>query len=80
MERQGAGNSVGRVTTLGITQGIAGLGVGQLGNGADITGGDAVRVGLLLAEDSQQFAQRSGSPVRAFTGVHTGGQLAGDDL
>ena len=43
--------------TLGVTQGIAGHGVGKLGNGADIAGSDAVHFVLLFTAAAQQLAQ-----------------------
>ena len=43
--------------TLGVTQGIAGHGIGKLGDGTDIAGGDAVHFVLLFTAAAQQLAQ-----------------------
>ncbi len=52
VDRRGQRDDAGRVT-----QGVAGFGGGQLGDRADVTGGDLWRIGLLFAADSQRLAQ-----------------------
>ena len=64
----------------GVTQGIAGLGGGQLGNCADVTGGDFGRVGLLFAADGQRLAQALRLAGAGVDGVARRGQPAGQHL
>ena len=66
--------------TLGIAERIAGHGVLQLGDGADIAGADGVYLILLFGAAAQQLAQTFRFAGAGIDGGHAGGQLAADDL
>ena len=64
----------------GVAQGITGLGGGQLGDNADVAGGNGSSVGLLFAADDEGLAHALRLAGAGVDSVAGGGQLAGQHL
>ena len=64
--------------TVGVAQGVAGLGAHQLCHSADITGNDAVRIHLLLADDGEGLGDLFHVTGAGIGQRFTGGHLAAD--